>query len=350
MRNFMHTLVFGAWVSILVIATAYFCGGCRDLPKTSRPSDVSRITPFDGKEKAHIPLKGARSITFDGTKAFVCQNFSGLSVLDISSPETPKLVRHYPPEILQPLHAEIMPEHVLVAADRFRGLALFDVSQPDNPTTLSVLATPGIATRVHLFRSQEKPYVGVACGGAGFIVADMSDVTSPTIVGQFSLGTDYVSDMYVTKSLAFIANNNDGGLELFDLSSPRIPRPLMRVSLRGYCVSLDVQYPLLAVAYRTGGAALLKIERDARSSTPSLTLLSRVSTFPDYVHHVRFIPPRWLAAANNARGVQFYDISDPRTPVFVNSWEGEGEAVFVGIHEGYLYVCAWDGGVSIIKL
>lgn len=339
---------------MFLLIAALLLLSCTRPPESEKTIALPDDDPAALEAVGQLQLTRARAIALSGRRGFVARNFDGLSEIDLSTPCAPRLIRTIAPTVMQPLDVvESRDGRYLFLADRFRG---FVTVRSDTLTTCGALALDGIATKISLFARNQKHFAAVACGGGGLQIVDVSDPLSPKVASSFVLGTDYATDAAVAGSLVFLANNDEGGLEMFSLPEPPVPKPLVRISLPGYCVAVDVAAPLFSAALRNGGFAILRTTafRAAPSetivTTPSIELLSLVSKFPDYVQDVCFLPNDHIAVANNENGVQVYDISDPTLPRLKDSQRVDGEAVALRWQEPYLYVCAWDGGLVIMRL
>lgn len=327
---------------------------------------VDRVLPAgpdaSGRE-AHLellsqtPMTRARAVALVNERAYVARGLEGMTILDVTNPTSPQLVAVIPPEKAQPLHLEMLPSSSwLVAADRFRGVVVYDLAQPDELVTVAQVSVPGIATHVSFFERGGRPYAAVACGGEGVVFLDFSSPRSPHIVSSASRGADYVTDVLVRGGAAFVANNDEGGFELFDLTDVAHPRPLYRLYLPGYCVACDFQPPHVAVALRHRGVALLHTDVHAvldgfhaPQSTPTMTLCANFRRSPSYYQGVTFLSPSLLAAANNESGLEIYDVAQPAMPRLAAWLPLAGEAVAVEKNDDLLYVCCWDGGLAIVR-
>ncbi|MCX7624735.1 MAG: hypothetical protein N2Z21_00755 [Candidatus Sumerlaeaceae bacterium] len=280
-----------------------------------------------------------------------------MSVVDITRPISPQIIANISPQEVQPLDLVLCsnPQYVFIA-DRFRGLLTADISRPDKFTTCAALKLPGIPTQIHPFSYHGQQLLAIAAGEGGLQMVNVSDPRRPHLVSSFTLGTDYATGVRLSENIAVLANNDDGGMELFAICGGLELKPLWRIATVGYCVSVDVQPPLIAAALRTGGITLLSTDAFARSVSlcrqpnPTVQLLARISRFPDYVQKVALAQPGKLVVANNEHGIQLYDISDPCRPWLEDSLELQGEIVDIRLDGDWIYACAWDGGVAVVRM
>lgn len=301
---------------------------------------------------ANIPMEKAREVAFAGERAYVGQNFLGMTVLDISAPAKPTVLRRFSPEQSQPLGLEAVGSDLLVVADRFRGLVLWDISNPDKPTTHSELLLPGIATDVDVSTIDGKRIAGVACGGQGLMVIDITDLTSPTAVAQFNVRIDYSRRLLMHKHAVFLADNFDGGMKLINLSTPRNPQPWYQVLIGGFCEHVELKKDLLSVSYRNYGFSLFKLSLQ-KESTPSLTLFSTARRSRSRVRTTSILPNQRLVVANDEAGVELYDVANPSLPYLCDEYTFSSEAQSAQsckFHDGYVYVPCWDGGLNVFRV
>ncbi len=307
---------------------------------------------------AQTPMSRARAVALLNERAYVARGLDGLTLLDVSDPARPQVITALPPEKAQPLHLAVMPgTSWLVSADRFRGVLVYETAHSEALTTVAQIAVPGIATHVNFFERAGRRYAAVACGGEGVAFLDVTDPRAPLIVSSATRGTDYVTEVLVRGGAAFVANNDDGGFELFDLTDVAQPRPLYRLYLPGYSVACDFHPPFVAVALRHRGVALL--ETDAHrllggtapvsETTPSMRLCANWCRSPSYCQGVEFLSPSLLAVANNEMGLEIYDISQPSMPRLAAWIALAGEAVSLTRKDDLLYVSCWDGGLAIVR-
>lgn len=306
---------------------------------------------------AHIPMKSAREITFYADRAYVAQNFAGMTSIDISDPEKPVVAKAFPPEFVQPLHVVNTGNARLSLADRFRGLVLLDISKPDEPTSLSQLALPGVATHHALYQLNGHWYAAVACGGSGLSIVDITTVSSPTLVGRYTFDVDYTRRVAYLDQTVFLADNFDGGMKLVDVSQPDNPRFLLKVGIRGFYDSVSIANRMLYVGCRHYGTRLFQYPERGEvaedPTSPSLDMICSIFRSKDRVRDVVPFNEERMVVANDEGGVDLYDTSNHAQPVLLDEWrfgpEG-GSAMSAGVYHGYIYVPSWDGGVHVLKL
>jgi len=351
-----------ARLPLLACCAALIATACsrRETPVQEAP--VPRRVQVRLVETARIQMPTARQVAFLGTRAFVAQNFEGMTELDASDPAKPRVQHRLAPSQAQPLHIRPVPPDMLAVADRFRGLVMWRVADTDAPTTLAELAMPGIATHLDVLERGGRRFAVVACGGEGVTIVDISDPAAPKIVGRHKLDADYSRRIAVDGDIAYVADNTDGGLKVLDIARPDDPQLLLKVLMPGFCQSVERRGELLLSAYRTHGVRVFRVEPRPpaadRASTPGLTLLSSVHRTRNRVQETLPLwddnataPQRRLAAfADDAAGIELYDFADPAAPLLVGEQRTPDSTLGLAFHRGFLYAACWNAGVVVYDL
>jgi len=347
----LGTCTIMASVTLLLVACksspSSFLGKGPKVPQP-RKAQLTRV--------AQVPLQTARAIALQGQYAWVAQNFAGATLLDLSDPTSPTIVRRFLPTELQPLHFQLVEQaSALVMADRFRGLVIWDVASPVQPTSLSELRLPGIATHVDVFAFNQRLLAAVACGGEGLTLCDITDLRTPKIVGRANRGTDYARRVKAVGRLLLLADNFDGGLKVFGIRNSLELLPYYQVRIPGFCEAVTVTKDLVFCAYRTYGTAIFRLKNAPTnemdlSLTPTLELFCRLYRTKDYVRDVLPIADDFLAVLNSEGGIDLYDVRVPRTPVLVSDFPTPDVAMSAAVFHNWVYVAAWDAGLIVTEL
>lgn len=308
---------------------------------------------------ARVNVKEAREIALQGDWAVICQNLSGMTMLNVRNPSRPRVANIYGPELVQAMHAAFAGKDLLVIADRFRGLRLWRIVLPSHVEELSTLLLPGVPNHVALFSRQAEQFAAVACGGSGLAVVDITDPRQPRLVSTFHLDSDFARRVLVDdEGLGLLADQYDGGLKFLDLSDPSAPALLLKVHLSGYCESLALSGDLLFAGYRQYGTRVFRIARGSGGgegvTTPTVELLCSLYRGKNRVRNVAAVGSSLLVVADDAGGVDLYDTSDPRRPVLASEFRfdraEDGVASSVAVDGRHIYVPSWDGGVNVFDV
>jgi hypothetical protein len=166
-------------------------------------------------------LRGARSVTIAGTRAWICCD-AGVVVVSIEKPTCPEVVAVIPaPQVVDPRTVAIQFRYAFIC-DR-EGLKTFDITSPKSPQLVSTVPLPQ-ANAVYVART----YAYVAGGSQGLVIVDVTDPHAPFIdqifdadgcmndVRDVKLGITYVSEF------AYVADGANG-LRVVQLTTPDTP-------------------------------------------------------------------------------------------------------------------------------
>jgi len=155
-------------------------------------------------------------VVVDGTFAYLAddRHGSGLVVVDISTPATPRVVGRYHTEATSDV---VVWKHLAIVGDEAGVLHVVDVQEYARPRVLGSLSVPGSIQRLVLL----PPYVLVASDTAGLHVVEMTQehllylrATVP-IPGR-------ALDIALVDHLAYVAAVS-GGIQVVDVSTPLQP-------------------------------------------------------------------------------------------------------------------------------
>ena len=154
---------------------------------------------------------------------------------------------------------------LVLTADRILGLMVVDVSSPDNPRIVGNLGEFGEG----VFAAGRLAYYTAHTPELQTI--DLADPASPRVLGRTTLA-DFGHRVAVTDGIAYVADGL-GGLVMVDVSNPRAPTRLGQLAeLPGYArdVALAGDYAYLAL--QDGGMAIVDVSDPLR---PVLVALYR---------------------------------------------------------------------------
>jgi hypothetical protein len=220
--------------------------------------------------------------------AYIVVGWGLLLVYDLATPTSPRFVTLFESKG-SILDLEIDGDHLYIAGDG--QPPIFDIS---NPTQLSHVASLGTGTRAV---AVENGFAYVANGSDGFKIFDVSDPTSPTLVGESPV--DEATEIAVVGSHAYVGDETDA-LVVFDVSNPASP----------------------------GRAAGMLTPRSPHAIVASGT-------------HVYVV--------SHASGLLIADVSRPTAPQMIGGRGSEGTplASAVALKGDVVFVADWDG-VSVL--
>ncbi|MFB3909770.1 MAG: FlgD immunoglobulin-like domain containing protein [Candidatus Eisenbacteria bacterium] len=240
----------------------------------------------------------------------------------------------------------------MVGYDSWRGaLFVVDVTDPRNMEVLGRVGTPGAAEGSAEAVAISGHYAVVADGGSGLQIVDVSDPTSPWLVG--GVATSYAYDVAVRGHYAFTVGHQ-GGLSVVDFSDPAHPQLVHNLALWPYTAKklalcddyayvvangwglliVDIsnpQAPFLAGSLETGDAWSVAVKgryayvgsaRTVRvvdvSDPAHAQVVGELASIPFYANDVE-IDGTKLYVAYGASGFRVVDVSDPTDPTLEGS-------------------------------
>ena len=248
----------------------------------------------------------ATRVAVTGSYAYLADGFSGLQVIDVSTPAMPSIVGNFAASGAAMAVAAI-PGHVLVA-DGVR-VKVVDVTTPSAPTLVGEyfgnIVSPGVAV------SGNRAYLG----SLYLEVLDLTDLTSPTLMGRVGLPEFLGWAVAKVGNYAYVADVQ-WGLMVVDVSDPASwPSTVLQPSggaehliARGSTIVYTV-FETVYVAEATASGQITTLgSHDGPTCTrdPCIDALdidgSRV-----YV----------LYADGDPKGMQVLDLSDPANPTLL---------------------------------
>lgn len=157
-----------------------------------------------------------------GNYAYIADSADGLVIVDISDPSAPERVGSYDaPGNEKGIFVKDNDAYLTVynSLSATRGIYILDVSNPLSPVYKAYWDIPG-GTPSGVYVEGSYAYISIASGGNGLIIMDVSDISSPSVVGTYSGGQS--NDIVVRNGYAYLALGADG-LHVVDISDPANP-------------------------------------------------------------------------------------------------------------------------------
>jgi len=195
-------------------------------------------------------------------------------------------------------------------------------------------------------------YAYVADGeDGGLRVVDVSDPANPTEVGFYDT-PGYAYGVAVAGGYAYVADGEDGGLRVVDVSDPTNPAEV------GFCDTLenDSARDVAVVgeyAYVVGHRHFLFFDSGwllvADISNPASPIEAGFYETPEIANGVA-VAGGYAFVANGDVGLLVVDVSNPANPTEVGFYDTPGSAQGVAVAEGYAYVADERGGLQVVDV
>ncbi len=217
-------------------------------------------------------------------------------------------------------------------------LEVLDVSDPTTPTVVGTTEPfPNFVEDVAV--SGTVAYV--AAGGAGMYMLNISDPANPSVTGIYDT-PGYAEGVAVDGRYAYVA---DGpyGLRIVDISDPMHPTEITFAYPLNYVfdIAVDGQYVYLAAA----GAGLLVVN----ISNPTRPIEIGTYDTPGYAYGVT-VAENVVYIADGWEGLRVVNVSDPAHPVEVGAYDTPGWAFGVDVVGSIAYVADAFGGLQVLDV
>jgi hypothetical protein len=235
----------------------------------------------------------------------------------------------------------IQDRYVYLVANTPQTFEIYDVTRPDAPIRISstALSDAGIsAVSPILVRGRYAYFTGMISGAPRFIVYDVSNPTSPSLVGSAAAITacnvSAIQGKYIyTASVADI-------IEIFDVSNPSAPKSVGSYTFAGNIDDVNK----LAVAGRyaymarpiTGKFDILDISNPA-----AITLTSEITISQNTGQSGIIVSGRYAYTAGS--NLTIIDISNPAAPSIVSTTVLPGFSSHMAIRGRYIYLTETSG-------
>lgn len=264
-----------------------------------------------------------------------------LTVLDISNSSSPLPIGQFSFNDFFILEIQVEGDIVYLSGNSLAsnpGLYILDLTNRHVPRILSFHSTPRPARGVSI--TDGLAYV--ACGFAsqgGLQIIDVSDPTSPTLLGSFfSLPIDAFA-ICVHNGIAYMAAYD--GLHVFDVRSASQPAHLA-VYNQNDCNDV---YVADGLAY-TGTYSGLEIIDVTSPSAPTF----RGAFTRGQVFGVFASDGLVYLAERDYKGLGIVDVANPSSPALIGFCGTAGNAWDVAVSSTTAYLADWEGGLSIIDV
>ncbi|WP_129409097.1 hypothetical protein [Marinitoga lauensis] len=332
--------------------------------------------------KSHLAINGdSKSVTVDGTAAYIAAGSGGMVIVDISDVTNPAIVGTLS-DISNVLDVVVDGNYAYVAAGE-DGVYKVDISDETNPSVSTSYNTAGYAEAVDALGdyvyvadgsngvvklgNSSLAYVGryntagyakgiIIDGGTGFIGdsyngLNIIDINALTLTGSFDLGS-VARDTFVTGNRYLIVADGDNGVKVYDaganLANIANPTLIDTIDTPGYARSVyyvahddgaGAEEYLIYVADGPKGLAVIDADADA-NDTPfenaaDIALIGNIDTdgyaYDVYPYAVDgsfdLSGDEWLYVADGPKGLAVFDITtqaNTRVPVYVNTFIDTG--------------------------
>ena len=221
-------------------------------------------------------------------------------------------------------------------ADGSSGLQIIDVSDKSSPSLVGNFSTPDSVFEAHV----SGDYAYLVDYYNGFYVVDVSDPANPSQYGHYS-PSESADGLYVSGNYAYL--HNGAGIEIVDISVPS--NPAFVGSHETPSVSRNV-YPAGDYLYVADGYQGLHI---IDISDPSNPVSAGGVDTPDYAWDV-FVSGNYAFVGDGNNGLQTIDVSDPSNPALAGNYSTPGYVRGIYQSGDYAYVVDIHNGLYLVDI
>lgn len=152
-----------------------------------------------------------QDIYVDGKYAYVTTLYSGLRVVDISTPSSPSEIGYYDtPGLARGI--ALMGDYALIADGYDSGVRVLNISNPTSLSEVGFYDTPGDPRGITVFEN----HAYIADGSSGLRIVDFTNPSTPNELGFYDT-PNYAYRVVLSGIHAYVADW-DGGLRVIDIS------------------------------------------------------------------------------------------------------------------------------------
>lgn len=275
-----------------------------DIFDPARPVEISRIRPPEGFFFWDLTVDGSLAVaTGLGELEGFDPMCAVLQVIDISDP--------YAPEVkstmlgLDDMFRDVVIENTdLYLTVQWEGLAIFDVSDP------AVIIQQGFTNIYGTIDGMVLDGGYLYCAGAGIQIVDVTDPSDPELIGEH--GPGYTCDIRLSGHHAYVTDDDDHSLRVFDVLDPANPIEVGELEAFGIVYYMDLEGDRIYLADQVYGLLIVDI---TAPETPVDISLIHTGVQP----HTADVEGGLAAATANSSWLYTLDVTDPFAPAVLGS-------------------------------
>jgi hypothetical protein len=191
----------------------------------------------------------ARMVAVEGVRACVIDSQPQLHVFDVSEPDAPVCLSSIP--LPQYASALVMAGGWAFVPCGGNGLVMIDTGDAHPEQAMWIYDTPGWASDVAV-----QGQLAYVVDHAYLLVLDVSDPSSPQLLGQSDQSADEIS---VEGNRACLSNGY-GSLVLMDVSDPTDPVQIAECDISSYTLTVALSWPYVYSSNEEGGLVIHRVD------------------------------------------------------------------------------------------
>ena len=279
----------------------------------------------------------------ENNRALVADSKSGIKLFDVSNPESPvQIGSSEVPGRSHGVHLEKNLAYV-VSLETFDekqvgGLSIVDFSSLENPKLVGFEPLTYGAERVWV--EQSKAYLAGVVTDAGLIIVDVTNPSAPERLGAYTHPTCSES-IAVRNGVAYLSHG-DQGLKVIDLSEPLRPTVSKNIETAGHVRGVHVVDSLAFVANGYTGIRIFDV-----SDPSNITQVAHHKTYRALDIKVQ---SSYAYVADDSAGLEIVDVSDPRNPFAISYMDTPGYAEAISVAGDRAFIASGNGGLRVVDI
>lgn len=290
--------------------------------------------PVNPRKVSSLRVHGG-DIHIVGDYAYVADwSGGGLFAVDISNPEEPTEVGHFPARWSRGIYFAGGYVYLTDGAD---GLHIIDAADPERMEEVHTYEVHGLVESVWV----ENGYAFVADASTGIRVFNVTNPANPREAAVYEAKLKQCSMSLVGDYI--YASDQSEGLLIIDITNPENPRKAGSIgrTMRPHALHISGDY-----AYTLSGSTMLHIIDISDAKNPREISATRINEIAGGI----WVVGKYAYIANGKDGLMVYDISDPEKPSRKARCDTPEWAYGVYVRGDYAYVADLNAGLQIIDI
>lgn len=205
--------------------------------------------------------------------------------------------------------------NMITVSGSTNAIEVVDFSDPSAPYLVASSSLPGV-TPSEFSVENDRLVISGTFGAVGYVwVHDISDITTPTLVGKLTPTASTLGDVAVAGSYAYAVASADGALYIIDISDPTLPRLVKTVTGLGTPSDVKIQGGYAYVTEQTTEKLVIIDISDPFNAKEVGSLIMPVVNPLDVLVQGN----RAYVSYQSNTSYTVVDVSDPATPYVVTT-------------------------------
>lgn len=273
----------------------------------------------------------AVDVVLKGTYAYVAGGEAGIRIIDVSNSAQPIEAGSI---ALTGYTYSVTIQGDYLFATSWSGLSIYNISNPVLPELTGTYQQSSYSAN-DVFVVGNYAYLSIP--QTGFRIVDISDPTTPTMVGHMTLSFPY--SVSVQGNYAYLTSLS--GLHIINITNPASPSQIGFYNTSGLAMDAMVMDGLAYISVATFGLRIVNIS-NPYNPQPVSNYTTPGGAGGIYVNN----NIAYLSAFNS--GLRLIDVANPTEPVLLGTYYTPNSAQKAAVSGNLIYVAAGEAGLRIL--